>query len=232
MANNFYLDLDRFDRLGFPETVYGQNKDSESLIKIVKKLLENHGNAFVTRLQQDKVVDLQKEFKDIDYDPKSGACIFGKTLKQDTELKVAVVSAGTSDEFVVNEAFYTLKFLGITAKRFQDVGVAGLHRILSVKSELEDYDVLIVVAGFEGALPTVVGGLLPQPIIAVPASIGYGVAAGGKSALESMLSSCANGILVVNIDNGYGAALAAYRMISSLTKRINSKVELKEESGE
>lgn len=232
MKNNYYLDLDRLDRLGFPETVFGENKDVETLVRIAEKLIETHGAAYLTRVQVDKAVHLQNHFDQVDYDQKSGSCIIGSLKKLNNLFNVAVVSAGTSDEFVVNEALYTLKFLGVPAQKFQDVGVAGLHRILSVKDELAGYDVLIVVAGFEGALPTVVGGLLPQPIIAVPASIGYGVAQGGKSALESMLSSCANGILVQNIDNGYGAALAAYRIINTMTKKINQMTALKQEASE
>lgn len=219
MDNNYFLDLDRKDRLGFPETVYGANKDTATLIRIIDKLIEKHGSAYLTRVQNDKAKSLSENYEEIDYDPKSGACIIGKPLDQRFDFKVAVVSAGTSDEFVVNEALYTLKYLGVPADKFQDVGVAGLHRILSVRKELENYDILIVIAGFEGALPTVVGGLMSQPIIAVPASIGYGVAAGGKSALESMLSSCANGILVQNIDNGYGAALAAFRIVNTFSKK-------------
>ena len=115
---------------------------------------------------------------------------------------------------MVNEAYYTLSFLGIKADRINDIGVAGVHRLLKRVDDLKSYKVLIVVAGFEGALPTVTGGLLPQPIIAVPTSVGYGVAEGGTTALNTMLSSCANGITVVNIDNGYGAAMAAFRIIN------------------
>jgi NCAIR mutase (PurE)-related protein len=113
----------------------------------------------------------------------------------------------------VNEIFYTLKFLGIGVKKHLDVGVAGVHRLLEKQEEISKVKVIIVCAGFEGALPTVVGGLFPQPVIAVPVSIGYGVAQGGSTALNSMLASCANGITVTNIDNGYGAAIAAYRIL-------------------
>lgn len=129
------------------------------------------------------------------------------------EDEIAILSGGTSDQYLVDEIYYSLLFVGRKASRFHDVGVAGVHRLLENIEELRKYSVLIVVAGFEGALPTVVGGLLPQPIIAVPASVGYGVSKGGKTALKSMLASCANGITVVNIDNGYGAAMAAFRII-------------------
>jgi NCAIR mutase (PurE)-related protein len=115
---------------------------------------------------------------------------------------------------VVNEVFYTLSFMGIKASRVTDVGVAGVHRLLNKVEELRSFKILIVIAGFEGALPTVVGGLLHQPIIAIPADVGYGVAAGGQVALNSMLASCANGITVVNINNGYGAAMSALRILN------------------
>jgi pyridinium-3,5-biscarboxylic acid mononucleotide synthase len=229
MSNNHCLDFDRFDRLGFSETVFGERKDKETLSSIAKKLLEANGSAFITRLQPDKAAHLKNIFEDIDYDEKSGSCIIGSPRPINLDFRVAIVSGGTSDEFVVNEAFYTLKYLGISSQKFQDVGVAGLQRILNIKTELEGYDVLIVVAGFEGALPTVVGGLLPHPIIAVPCSIGYGVAEGGKSALNSMLSSCANGILVVNIDNGYGAALAAFRLINTIRGKVKKSQVIREE---
>jgi len=127
--------------------------------------------------------------------------------------EVGIIAAGTSDLFVVNESFYTLAYLGVSSERIMDVGVAGLHRLTSRLDALRRFRVLIVVAGFEGALPTVVGGLLPQPIIGVPTSVGYGVGTNGTAALHTMLMSCANGIVVVNIDNGYGAAMAAYRML-------------------
>ena len=115
---------------------------------------------------------------------------------------------------MVNEAYYTLQFLGKPAERISDVGVAGIHRLMDRIEELKKFKVLIVVAGFEGALPSVVGGLFPQPIIAVPSDVGYGIAKGGKVALHAMLASCANGITVMNINNGFGAAMAAVRILN------------------
>lgn len=216
MSNNFEIDFERNQRLGFPETVYGANKSTESLINITQALVERQQHAFITRMQEEKFLELSSRFQQpILYDKTSGACIVGNIPEEPEEKSVAILSGGTSDEFIVNEAYYTLRYLGIGATRFQDVGVAGLHRLLKIKEEFQSYKVLIVVAGFEGALPTVVGGLSPLPIIAVPASIGYGVAKDGFTALNSMLSSCANGIVVVNIDNGYGAALAAFRIVNS-----------------
>ena len=226
MDDNFNLDLERLGRLGFPEVVYGENKDAPSLIRIAEQLMAAHGCAYITRVQADKLEPIRNHFGPVDYDPKSGACIIGNPPYHHPNGRVAIISAGTSDEFIVNEVFYTLKFFGITSRRFQDLGVAGLHRILKAREELSTYDVLVVIAGFEGALPTVVGGLLPQPIIAIPASIGYGVAEGGRSALESMLSSCANGIMVMNIDNGYGAAVAALRIVLMIDRKLGENINL------
>ena len=215
MSSNFNLDFERNQRLGFPETAFGANKSAESLLNIARALMEKHEHALITRLQEEKFTELARHFNQIEYDRASGACLIGKIVDEPVKKSVAILSGGTSDEFIVNEAYYTLRYLGIGATRFQDIGIAGLHRLLSIREELADYRVLIVVAGFEGALPTVVGGLSPLPIIAVPASIGYGVAKDGITALNAMLSSCANGIVVVNIDNGYGAALAAYRILNN-----------------
>jgi len=215
MSSNFIIDFERNQRLGFPETVFGANKSTESLINIAQALLQRQQHAFITKMQEEKFLELSSHFTSILYDEISGACLIGNIPEEPAEKSVAILSAGTSDEFIVNEAYYTLRYLGIGATRFQDVGIAGLHRLLRIKEELLTYKVLIVIAGFEGALPTVVGGLFPLPIIAVPASIGYGVAKDGLAALNSMLSSCANGIVVVNIDNGYGAALAAFRILNN-----------------
>jgi len=214
MGENYNLDHDRKRRLGFPETVYGRNKDIDSLLKIAHSLFEKNGKVLITQVQPEKMEVLKRSFDDVFYDPASSLCRIGKIDISGKPKEVAVLSGGTSDEYVVNEAFHSLEYLGIGVKRYQDIGVSALHRLLKVEEELRTYKVLIVVAGFEGALPTVVGGLLPMPIIAVPVSVGYGVAHGGMSALNSMLASCANGITVVNIDNGYGAALAAFRILS------------------
>ena len=216
MSSRINLDLDREDRLGFPEAVFGENKDIKSLMEIVE-VCKNHNNrVLITRLQKDKFLKLSEKFGDLFYDEISGICASDDFEENDSDESVGIISAGTTDAFVVHEAYYTLKFQGIKTKRIQDVGVAGIHRLMNRLEDIKNLQVLIVVAGFEGALPTVVGGLLPQPIIAVPTSIGYGVAHDGKVALYSMLSSCANGITVVNIDNGYGAALAAIRILNSI----------------
>ncbi|MBK1878806.1 nickel pincer cofactor biosynthesis protein LarB [Pelagicoccus mobilis] len=216
MSNEFELDFNRSDRLGFPEVIYGASKPLPVLRDILQSYQEKGLNALATKVQAEKGQVLTQEFAGSHYDETSGAFLLKKIESDESESNgVAILSAGTSDLYVVNEAYYTLQFLGCHAARYNDIGIAGIHRLLGKVEELKKYKVLIVVAGFEGALPTAVGGLLPQPIIAVPASVGYGVSEGGQVALNTMLASCANGISVVNIDNGYGAAMAAYRILAN-----------------
>lgn len=217
MSESFELDFNRSERLGFPEVIYGASKSLPVLIEILQSYQSKGLNALATKVQPDKGEALKSQFKGSLYDDISGVFALREPHAPDSSSnEVALLSAGTSDAFVVNEAFYTLQFLGCHAARYNDIGIAGIHRLLSKVDELKKYKVLIVVAGFEGALPTAVGGLLPQPIIAVPASVGYGVSENGSVALNTMLSSCANGITVVNIDNGYGAAMAAYRILQRM----------------
>ncbi len=215
MSKNFRIDYQREERIGFQEVVFGASKTIDQLDAIIKDYQDNHKDTLVTRVQQEKADILCKTFSPNFYDPISEVLLVGEFPEDPIGNEVAILSGGTSDQFLVNEIYYTLRFVGRKASRFQDIGVSGVHRLLDNVEELKKFKVLIVVAGFEGALPTVVGGLLPQPIIAVPASVGYGIGEGGKVALHSMLSSCANGITVVNIDNGYGAAMAAYRIINN-----------------
>ncbi len=214
--DDYILDMDRDNRLGFPEVIYGKSKSVALLRRILGDYRQENRNALASRLQPEKGEALLHEFPGSFFDPVSGAFLLKRNELPEADAKVAIVSAGSSDRFAVNEAFYTLNLLEEAAVCFNDVGVAGLHRLLNRLDDLKKFPVLIVVAGFEGALPSVVGGLLSQPVIAVPTSIGYGVAEGGHSALHAMLSSCANGIAVTNIDNGYGAAMAAYRIIQLL----------------
>jgi len=216
MAENFEIDFERTTRLGFPEIIFGATKSEKVLIEIIQSFEEHGQNALITKLQPEKGKVLLQEFPQAVFDPESGSFLLELDEENLATGGAAIISAGTSDVFVVNEIYYTLAYLGLKAPRINDVGVSGVHRLIKRVDEFKDFKVLIVVAGFEGALPTVVGGLLPQPIIAVPTSIGYGVAAGGKAALNTMLSSCANGITVVNIDNGYGAAMAAYRILKQM----------------
>jgi pyridinium-3,5-biscarboxylic acid mononucleotide synthase len=212
---SYSIDFDRKRRLGFPEVIFGRSKSVDQLTAIFHHFKENGHSALATKVQSVKADELKKVFPNAFYDLESE--IFGLNLVE-TELEkkdVAIVSGGTSDSFVVNEIYYTLMYLGIGSERIMDVGVSGLHRLLDRLDSLRSYKVIIAVAGFEAALPTVLGGLLPQPIIGVPTSVGYGVSEGGQVALNSLLASCANGITVVNIDNGYGAAIAAFRILKT-----------------
>ena len=216
---NHNIDHDREKRIGFPEVIYGASKSVEDLLKILESYISKGKNALVTKLQHDKALVLTEKYSGAFYDKPSGIFALQQLKEIEGQREVAILSAGTSDIHVVNEVFYTLGFMGVRASRITDVGVAGVHRLLKKVEELRSYKILIVIAGFEGALPTVVGGLLQQPIIAVPADVGYGVAAGGQVALNSMLSSCANGITVVNINNGYGAAMSALRILNLINKK-------------
>jgi pyridinium-3,5-biscarboxylic acid mononucleotide synthase len=215
LSKYFNIDHKRKERTGFQEIVFGASKSVEQISAIINDFKENNHHVLITKIQKKKAKKLQQEFSESFYDEISQIFMAGKFPSNPINGEVAILTAGTSDQYLVNEVYYTLLFFGREAKRFQDIGVAGVHRLLEKVDEIKSYKVIIVIAGFEGALPTVVGGLFPQPIIAVPASVGYGVSKGGKAALNSMLSSCANGVTVVNIDNGYGAAMAAIRIINN-----------------
>ena len=218
--DEFVLDTDREGRLGFPEVVYGAGKSAELLRSILREYASVAQNALATRVEPEKAAMLLKAFPEATYDESSRSFMLRYNALDEKKARVCIVSAGSSDIQVVNEAFYTLNFLGEPAGRICDVGVAGIHRLMNRLDDLRAFAVLIVVAGFEGALPSVIGGLLSQPIIAVPTSTGYGAGSGGEAALRAMLSSCANGISVVNIDNGYGAAMAAFRILMSFGATI------------
>jgi len=216
VSKSFKIDYQREQRIGFQEVVFGASKNINQLQEIVTDFQKNGKSALITRTQKEKADVLCKKFKPNFYDEVSEMLLIGQFPDDAVEGEIAILSGGTSDQYLVNEVYYSLLYVGRKAKRFQDIGVAGVHRLLDNIDEIRKYKVLVIVAGFEGALPTVVGGLLPQPIIGVPASVGYGVGAGGTVALHSMLTSCANGISVVNIDNGYGAAMAAFRILNSI----------------
>lgn len=213
----FNIDFDRKDRLGFAEVIFGQSKTVDQLQQILTRYQQQGVSALATKVQPTKAQHLLAVFPEAFYDEESGVLGVDLDTQEAINPEVAIVSGGTSDAYVVNEIFYTLRYLGIGAERIQDVGVSGLHRLLSRLEDLRAYKVIIAVAGFEAALPTVLGGLLPQPIVAVPTSVGYGISEGGTAALHSLLASCANGITVVNIDNGYGAAMATFRMLYTFT---------------
>lgn len=205
------IDFERSDRLGFPEIVYGEFKSPAQLQRIAERFASRSASLMVTRLQMDKIAALPEDGV---YDPVGRTYVLQLDEPRRRPGRVGVVSAGTSDAPVVLETMTTLRFLGCEAAAFEDAGVAGVHRLMQHRERLQACDVLICVAGFEGALASVLAGLFPQPIIGVPTSVGYGVATGGRTALDAMLASCANGVLVTNIDNGCGAALAACRLLA------------------
>jgi NCAIR mutase (PurE)-related protein len=203
------FDFHRKERLGFPEIVYGESKSVDQLTRIVAGCREQGHPILISRCQPEKAAQLDGGH----YDAVARTWVDRDTPPDPIPGRVAILSGGTADAPVVSECANTLAFLGIEAATFQDIGVAALHRFLDRLPELSAYDILVCVAGFEAALASVVAGQCPQPVIGVPTSVGYGVAEGGTAALNSMLGSCANGLLVLNIDNGVGAALAARRML-------------------
>jgi len=207
------IDFQRQGRLGFPEFVYGEGKTTQQIERILDQFRDRGASCLVTRLQPEKGEALARAHADLDHDPLAGTLQLGPGLPAAGQGSVAVCAAGTSDAPVAAEAAKVLRFLGIETATFVDKGVAGIHRLMTALPELKDADVVICIAGFEGALPSVLSGLVHQPIIGVPTSVGYGVAAGGTTALHAMLASCANGLTVVNIDNGFGAAIAAARIL-------------------
>ena len=206
------LDDHRKERNGFHEVVLASHKNVSQLRGILKEMMANQKNILVTRLDEAKAKELLKEFQGVTYDSLSRTLTYIFQTPVPQKWKLAILAAGTADAFVAEEAYRTAQFYGIEASRFYDVGVAGLHRLLNSIENIKKNDVVICVAGMEGALPSVVGGLIEQPIIAVPTSVGYGVHLQGLSTLAAMLNSCSEGITVVNIDNGFGAACAAMRI--------------------
>ncbi len=213
---DFLPDLERPDRIGIDEAVFCEFKNKFQIERIVRELVKSGRSQLLTRLDPDVYNRLEEDVKQaIQYEEISRTGIVGACLESRPCRQIAIVTAGTSDIAVAREAVRTIFFHGLDCDQFYDVGVAGLWRILKVESELRQSAVVIVVAGMDAALPSVVAGLIPASIIAVPTSVGYGVARGGRSALETILSSCAPGVTTVNIDNGYGAACAAIRIINS-----------------
>ncbi|MCD7892453.1 MAG: nickel pincer cofactor biosynthesis protein LarB [Erysipelotrichaceae bacterium] len=205
------IDYDRKRRTGAGEVIYGQSKTVEQLQGIIFNMLEHHQKSILaTRISLEKYEVLKEVFPDFNYDELSQVFYYqGEEVKYNKG-KIAVVCAGTSDLPVANEAAITARFLGNEVIQVTDVGVAGLHRLLKRMDDIEQANVIIVVAGMEGALASVIGGLVDKPVIAVPTSVGYGANFQGLSALLSMLNSCASGVSVVNIDNGFGAGYMAH----------------------
>lgn len=202
------LDTAREKRTGFPEVVYCAGKPDEYIVSIYEKLLEADGRVFGTRATKEQFELVKQSIPDVEYDPISRIL---KVSHIEIERKgcVAVCCAGTADIPVAEEAAQTAEYFGTNVERVFDVGVSGIHRLLSKTEVLQKANCVIAVAGMEGALASVIGGIVSNPVIAVPTSVGYGASFDGLSSLLTMINSCANGITVVNIDNGYGAGYVA-----------------------
>jgi len=205
-------DFHRELRLGVPEIIWGENKTAAQLVAIARRMTESDSLVLVSRLNEEKAAALLEALPKGRYhgEARIFSWVGGNPPKSVGRGKVLVLAAGTSDLPIAQEAALTAELLGNSVERIYDVGIAGLHRLLKEVPRLREAGVLIVVAGMEGALPSVVAGLVGKPIIAVPTSIGYGTGLGGYSALLTMLNGCAPGVTVVNIDNGVGAAVAAH----------------------
>lgn len=202
------LDTHRKLRSGFPEVIYCSGKPDEYLTEIFGRLLEQEGEVFGTRAAPEQFEVIRQRYPQTEYDPISRIIKISGKVKE-LQGNIAVCTAGTADIPVAEEAAQTAEFFGSRVERIYDVGVAGLHRLLSRLEIIQSANCVVAVAGMEGALASVLGGLVDKPVIAVPTSVGYGASLNGLSALLTMINSCANGIAVVNIDNGYGAGYMA-----------------------
>jgi NCAIR mutase (PurE)-related protein len=212
-------DTSRAERCGRPEVVFCPGKTPEQIAGLMRLLAEKHGAALATRATPEQAATLLAEEPGARHDPLSRLLTLGQHPASAKPWQAGVLSAGTADQSVAAEAAGTLRFYGWPVTEIRDIGVAGLHRLLARLPEIRSCDVLIVVAGMEGALPTAVGGLVQRPLIAVPTSVGYGAGFGGLAPLLTMLNSCASGVTVVNIDNGFGAACAADAILRLLLAR-------------
>lgn len=203
------VDHDRLDRNGAAEVIYGQGKSIKQITEIMKALLDRGQDVLVTRLDEDKTKALTAKFSKAETNALAGTLVVRNSEASPTETFISIVCAGTSDLSVAEEARVTAEFYGNTVKTVYDAGVAGLHRLIADLDTIRNARVVVTVAGMEGALPSVVAGLVKAPVIAVPTSVGYGASFGGVAALLAMLNSCASGLSVVNIDNGFGAGYLA-----------------------
>lgn len=209
------VDNHRELRVGYPEVIYGEGKTVDQVRQIVSHMITNGSNVLVTRCSKEMAEGILEICPEAHYNVLGRTISVVQTELEITEDYIAIVAAGTSDLPVVEEAYETARILGNKVKKITDVGVAGIHRLFANLEDIQNAKVIVVVAGMEGALASVVGGLVKKPIIAVPTSVGYGANLGGIAALLSMLNSCASGVSVVNIDNGFGAAYNA-SMINKL----------------
>ncbi len=204
------IDHHRAIRKGFPEVIFGQGKTAAHIIQIMKKMRAQKSHVLATRLDEKKAKLIKKTFPKAVFYPASGVLTLASgRVESRGRGSILIISAGTSDIPVAEEALVTAEIMGNSVEHMYDVGVAGIHRLMNQKDMIMAANVIIVVAGMEGALPSVVGGLVSRPVIAVPTSTGYGASFGGVAALLGMLNSCASGLAVVNIDNGFGAGYMA-----------------------
>lgn len=214
VSRDVKLDFRRAARLGLDEAIFCEPKTPAHLAHILDLAQGEAASLLLTRLAPEQFAALPAQHRDrIDFDPVSRSGFFGPLREAAPAVDVAIVAAGASDVGVSREAARTLRFHGVRSSEICDVGVAGLWRLLERVEEFKHLPVVIAVAGMDAALPTVIGGLAAGVVIGVPTSVGYGVARGGETALRSMLASCAPGLVVMNIDNGYGAACAALRVL-------------------
>ncbi len=222
------VDPNRELRTGIPEVIFGEKKEIKDLIKMIDFFLKKSGKCIITRLSLEKMEQLKNRYsdKDIRYSENGKVMVIRERIAEDDLHggKIAILAGGTSDLGVAEEARIICEELGCETITFYDVGVAGVHRLIpAIKKIVEnDVDAVIVVAGMEGALPSVVAGLIDVPVIGVPVSVGYGAGGGGISALYSILQSCSPGVVAVNIDNGFGAAVAAVKIARRVEKFRNS----------
>lgn len=212
------IDFSRRKRRGFPEAIYCASKDDDSLIQIFKAFYERGESVIGTRASKRQYDIVKKAIPDVKYSDLAQIISLDYSKESDKIGEIAIVSAGTSDLPISLEAEITSRFLGANVKAYRDVGVAGVHRLLDKTEEIKKANVIIAIAGMEAALATVLAGLVDKPIIAVPTSVGYGANLGGITALLSMINSCAEGVSVVNIDNGYGAAYQACQINRLIAK--------------
>ena len=211
------IDFHRKLRIDMEEVIFGKDKTVDELADIVKILIENSHGVLITKLQDEKGRTLKKRFPQGKFYER--AKIFMINQRKELKGKISVICAGTSDISIAEEASITAEFFGSKVNRIYDVGVAGLHRLLEFSEEITSSNIIIAVAGMEGALPSVIGGIFGKPIVAVPTSVGYGTNFSGVAPLLTMLNSCAPGIVVVNIDNGFGAGVFAHMINSIISKK-------------
>lgn len=212
------VDINRERMKGFPEIIYGEYKTAEHISKIAQTLIAEHGRVLITKISEEKWLSIKDELPNGIFDKEAQIYSYGKCRAMN-QGQALILSAGTADYPVTQETYLTSQWMGANISCIQDIGVAGLSRLLSYVDEIRKASVVIVIAGMEGALPSVVSGLVDTPVIAVPTSVGYGANLGGLTTMMAMLTSCSSGISVVNIDNGFGAAYQAALILKLLNRK-------------